>query len=199
MIPLIARRDSQTIERLFYENCDWLYTFVYYRVGKNRETTADVVQETFLTALCRFEEYNPKQGDTAVWLAWLAKNHIRNALRERGHCSGGSDLWEQIDARILRAFRNLDSEPLPEEAVERRETADLVRLAFAKIPSRYQEALNQRYWEHQSIEEMARCNGKTEGAVKSMLHRARQAFQTAFIAILKVREDLQSAKEEGKP
>ena len=177
--------DPRSVERWFRDHADGLYTFVFHRVGRNREIAADVVQETFLTALGRIESYDPARGGMPAWLSWLARNHIRDAMREQRRSRGLAGFQEQVDQRVLKVLGDLDAEPLPEEILEREETRDLVRTVLSRLPGRYRLALTRRYCDRTPLKEMARREGTSEGAVKSLLHRARQAFQAAFRSIAK--------------
>jgi RNA polymerase sigma-70 factor (ECF subfamily) len=77
----------------------------------------------------------------------------------------------------------LDTTVFPEELLERKETAELVRMALTHLPFRYQVALRRRYFEELSLHEMAALEGSSEGAMKVLLHRARKAFRDAFETI----------------
>ena len=58
-----------------------------------------------------------------------------------------------------------------------------MRMVLSNLPLRYQVTLRRRYFEDISLQEMAASEGSSEGAVKVLLHRARQAFRTAFETI----------------
>lgn len=45
--------EAEAVRAWFERYADNVYTFVYYRVGKDEQTASDVVQETFLDALTR--------------------------------------------------------------------------------------------------------------------------------------------------
>lgn len=179
-VRLLRRGAPEAVERWFERYADRLYTFVYYRVGRDPELSAEVTQETFVAALGRIGDYDPDRGAMMAWLTYLARNRIRAALRHRARSAGPGPCGEEIDARLLRAYRRLDSDPLPDEIIERRETAELVRMALSNLPERYREALTRHYCEKESLAEIARAGSTTEGAVKSLLHRARLAFKAAF-------------------
>ncbi len=179
----VVRRRADAVETWFTTYANPVYTFIYYRVGKNPELAADITQDTFVTALGKITEYQPERGEMLPWLTYIARNSIRKALRQQARYTTADDLWERIDQRLITAFSALDSEPLPDEILERKETAELVRMALSNLPSRYQQALQQRYYQQRTLKEIAATESVTEGAVKSLLHRARAAFQTAFTTI----------------
>jgi RNA polymerase sigma-70 factor (ECF subfamily) len=176
----LKRRLPEAVERWFLSHANLVYTFVFYRVGRDEELAEEVVQETFLRALQEIDRYDPQRGSMGTWLCFVARNRIRKALRERGRYREVGVPWERIDRRLLEAYQGLDAAPLADETLERDETADLVRMTLANLPEKYREALRLHYCERRSLEQIAALNGSTAGAVKSLLHRARLAFKAAF-------------------
>jgi RNA polymerase sigma-70 factor (ECF subfamily) len=176
-------RAGRDIESWFLEHADAIYTFVYYRVGRDEELATEVVQETFLSALERIEDYDRERGPMLPWLTYTARNCIRKALRQRGRLQSVGDRWEVIDRKLLAACSELATRPLPDELLEREETAELVQMALSNLPDKYRIALRQHYCLQRPLREIADDLGVTEGAVKSLLHRARLAFKAAFETI----------------
>lgn len=64
----LLTRDVEAVEKWFRTYSDTLYTFAYYRVGKDAEAAAEVVQETFVQALRKIENYDSQRGSMLVWL-----------------------------------------------------------------------------------------------------------------------------------
>jgi RNA polymerase sigma-70 factor (ECF subfamily) len=118
-----------------------------------------------------------------TWLTLLSRNCIRRALRQRRRYRTDGEAWERIDERLAAAFRQIEASPLPDEVLEKQETAELVQMALSNLPDGYRKALTLHYCEQRSLQEIASARGSTEGAVKSLLHRARLAFRSAFVAI----------------
>jgi RNA polymerase sigma factor (sigma-70 family) len=194
-VRLLRRRDPGAVERWFLAFADPLYTFVFYRVGRDADLAADVVQETFLSALGRIEDFDPRRGAMLSWLTYLSRNPVRSALRQRSRSRDLGAAWEEIDRRLLRAWREIETAPLQDEVLERHETADLVRMALANLPEDYRQALRQHYCQRRSLAEIARLRETTEGTVKSLLHRARAAFRVAFLTIA---ESLEGPSATGR-
>ena len=71
----------------------------------------------------------------------------------------------------------IDSEPLPDEILEQKETADIVRSALNKLENKEQAALKAKYIDGLSAEKIARQIGITEKAVHSLLYRARNSLR----------------------
>jgi RNA polymerase sigma-70 factor (ECF subfamily) len=178
----LRHRQPAAVSRWFETYADALYSFVYYRVGKDPELAADVTQDTFVAALERIESYDPDRGEMLPWLTYTARNCIRKERRRQASGADANQLWLRIDAGMAAALADLDRAPLPSEVLEREETAELVRTVLSNLPFRYQRALLDRYFQHRSVVEIAAREGCSEGAAKSLLHRARRAFRAAFEA-----------------
>ncbi len=177
----LRARQPQAVEEWFREYADAVYTFAFYRVGKDPELATEVVQDTFVSALSRIEEYDPRRGLMLPWLTYRCRNSIRKALRQRKGGDALAGFWEETDRRLLAAYRQLATAPLPGDVLCQQETKELVHLTLASIPGNYQEVLTQHYLEQRSLKDIAASHGLSEGAIKSLLHRARLAFKTAFV------------------
>lgn len=184
-IARLLNRDTEAVKKWFYAYSDTLYTFVYYRVGKDPDIAGEVVQETFLQALRKISNYDWQRGSMLVWLSFLSKNNIKKALRAKHRHISYEQVWQKIDHCLLQAYELIATEPLPDEVLEMEETAELVRMTLANIPGNYKAVLTEHYYQQKALREIAVSMGVSEGAVKVMLHRARKAFKAAFLRLLK--------------
>jgi RNA polymerase sigma-70 factor, ECF subfamily len=170
--------DRDAIARFYDAHVDGLYTFVFYRVGRDAALAEDVVQETFALALARRGEYDPARGSVGAWLTVMSRNVIRDHLRD--HHRGSVDPWERIDSALAQTFAAMAERPLPGDVLERAETRDLVHIAIAHLPEQYRTALTRKYVDGDSLETLASDLGISVDAAKSLLARARRAFRSTF-------------------
>lgn len=178
----LRQREKAEVARWFDTFADPVYGFIFYRVGRDADLAADVAQETFTTALQTIDRFDPDRGEMFPWLTHIARNCIRKSLRRRKKDSFLPDFWETIDHLLTKAACDRGN-ILLEEQLERKETAELVRMALTNLPLRYQVALRRRYFEDLSLHEMAALEGSSEEAIRVLLHRSRHAFRTAFQTI----------------
>jgi len=179
----LRRREKEEVARWFDSFADPVYGFIFYRVGRDAELAGDVAQETFVKALETIDRFDPSRGGMFPWLTHIARNCIRKSLRRKGRESALPDFWSTVDHQLAKSITDLNSGILPGQLLEKKETAELVRMALTNLPLRYQVTLRRRYFEDMSLQEMASFEGSSEGAMKVLLHRARQAFRTAFETI----------------
>lgn len=179
----LHRRDREEVVRWFESYADPVYGFIFFRVGRDADLAGDVAQETFLTALETIDRFDPAKGEMFPWLTYIARNCIRKALRRESKDRTLPDFWETVDRRLSKTLTEQGTNNISEELLEQKETAELVRMALTHLPLRYQVALQRRYFEDLSVHEMAALEKSSEGAMKALLHRARQAFRDAFETI----------------
>jgi RNA polymerase sigma-70 factor, ECF subfamily len=175
--------DREAITRFYDAHVDGLYTFVYYRVGRDTALAEDVVQETFTVALSRQADYDPARGSVGSWLTVLSRNVIRDHLRAHKRSDELAHAWDKIDATLAQTFAAMAERPLPGEVLERAETRDLVHMAIANLPEQYRNALTRKYVDGESLETLAGELGISVDAAKSLLARARRAFRDTFATL----------------
>lgn len=182
-----AAGDHGALTQFYEAHVDGLYAFVFPRVGRDASLAEDVVQETFLRALARTADYDPERGSLAVWLAWQARNAIRDGLREHRRGDALAQAAAALDATMAQLYRALDRGPIADELLARAETRDLVTMTIAALPPRYRDALESKYVREDSMASIAAALAITEDAAKSLLARARRAFRATFEALVERR------------
>jgi RNA polymerase sigma-70 factor (ECF subfamily) len=187
----LLEREPEAVKQWFLAYAEAVYTFVFYRVAKEEDMAEDVVQETFLVALERIEDFDERRGTMLAWLQYTARNCIRGALRQRARCRQHLAQWQAIDQRLLAVYQKMAESPLPDEVLEQQETKELVHLTLAHLPENYRDILKRHYCEDRPLKEIARAQRLTVSAVKSLLHRARLAFKSIFLSFAESMSDEQ--------
>jgi RNA polymerase sigma-70 factor, ECF subfamily len=174
--PLVeaARRDPAQFEALYRRYLAPVYSFAYYELG-NHHAAEDATARTFLAALAnlaRFEERaRPADGHGAstfkVWLFRIARNVIANERRAvRRHPTSELD---PIATAVI-------ADPLDVEGdVIRRDEAGTAWRAVGRLPGDRRRALVLRFVDELSTAEIAGVMGRSEGAVRVLVHRALRA------------------------
>jgi len=181
----ILAGERAAAEALLAEHLDPLFQFVHWRLGGDEHGVEDLVQDTFVVALERIRGFDGRSS-LHTWLCGIAKNKIRDARRARRPRSL-QDAIEEADPEIDAILAEIAREPLPDHALERVETRDLVGATLSSLPPEYAAALVAKYVEGRSVSEIARGRGKGEKAVESLLARARAAFARVFELLAKKR------------
>jgi RNA polymerase sigma-70 factor (ECF subfamily) len=147
-----------------------LCAFVFWRMGRQSAGVDEVVQETWLIAVRRIKDFDPRQGSFVDWLRGIAGNLVRNHSRQR---QTANTAMETIAAGTAQAAK---AEP-PVEAAER---SARVAAALLALPEHYAAVLQAKYLEQRSVSEIATAWNQTAKAIESLLTRARLAFREQF-------------------
>jgi RNA polymerase sigma-70 factor (ECF subfamily) len=181
---LLIRRmlggDEQAFEAFFNAYFARVYRFALPRLNGDTEATREVVQATLAKAMRRIGDF---RGDSALftWMCQICRreavDHIRSRRRHLKHVvliDDRPDLRSAIDA--LEAPEEYDLV----KAYGREEVGRLVRVVLDRLPSNYGDALEWKYMEGSSVEEIGERLGIGTIAAQSLLARARTAFREAL-------------------
>jgi len=148
---------------LYHQKAATVYRYFHHQVDQVQDAE-DLTATTFLTALARFGHYQPEQGSLSAWLFGIAHNCLREHRRR-------SRPVEQLPLELL------DQQPLPERQVLSAERAIALRRAIRELPAEQSEALALRFFGGLRTRDVAAVLGKSEGAVKMLVHRAVTALR----------------------
>ncbi len=170
--PLVeaAIRDPARFEALYRRYVAQVYSFAFYELG-NHHAAEDATARTFLSALANLSKFDerarPEDGEGAstfkVWLFQIARNGIANE-RRTARRNPVTILQEPVAAMIA------DPLNVEEDAVLRDE-ASVAWKAVGRLPSDRRRALVLRFVNELSTAEIAGVMGRSEGAIRVLLHR----------------------------
>lgn len=157
-----------------------LYRFALPRLNADAQATREVVQSTLTKAMRRLADF---RGEAALftWLCQICRREVVDYLRAHKRYSDRVVLIE--DSPDLRAA--IESIEAPEEfdlalTYSREELGRMVRTVLDRLPPRYGDALEWKYVEGRSVEEIGARLGIGHTAAQSLLARAREAFRQAL-------------------
>jgi len=137
----------------------------------NPALAEDLAQDTLVEAWKGLHRYNGR-CQFFTWLCAILLNRYRNVLREnrlRPASMPGArdqDEFEQHTGNLA------DHAALPDQAVELREQAMLVRQCVQALPAKHQQVIYLRFYVDDSLEGIAAALGCSVGTVKSRLFHA---------------------------
>lgn len=164
---------NETFERFVIDNYKHVFNYIHMLV-KDYEISKDVTQDTFLRACAGFKRLRKKEKFT-VWVMKIARNLAFNRLKKerRRQRTFISLFTKRYNGELV------DVIPDPAVPLEQRaginEEKNVVRRVLYDLPSRMREILILKEWESLSYQQIGAVMKISRKAVKSLLHRAREA------------------------
>ncbi len=157
-----ARRDPAAFAQLYRAYLRPVYSYALAHIG-NCDEAQDITSQTFLAALEGIDHF---RGDSrfSTWLFGIAKNKCADHFRKRR--SGDRELGMDTVAEEQAQDAPLDD--LIEQSTRFEELAHQARC----LPADQAEALTLRIFGGLSAAEVGQVMGRSEAAVKMLVHRA---------------------------
>jgi RNA polymerase sigma-70 factor (ECF subfamily) len=176
-----ANGDRAAIDALIERYLPELHAFVRLRAGaivRGRESSSDIVQSVCREVIQHMDRFQfPSEPAFKQWLYTTALRKIvnrkdyylaqkRDVLRDvpMASSSGSAD-----DLRLMKCYSNFSS---PSRQMMVREEIERIEKAFESLPEEYREVITLAHVVGLSRAEIAAQMGKSEGAVRVLLHRA---------------------------
>ena len=170
LLPGCQRGETAAVEALYDLYADRLYRYMLARVGEP-DVAADLTTEIFVRVIKHVQGFRLNQRRPAAsfsaWLYRIAANLVTDHHRQRQRISEVS-----LSPELPLASRD----PSLQRLAEQRETLAGLAKAMASLSEDQRLVILGKFGEEMSNAEVANWLGKTEGAVKSLQHRALQAL-----------------------
>jgi RNA polymerase sigma-70 factor (ECF subfamily) len=180
LIQRMLAGEQRAFDAFFEHQFARLYRFALPRLNNDPQATGEVVQAALGKAMRKLADY---RGEAALftWLCQICRHEIADYVRARRRHAEHELLID--DRPELRAV--LESLEAPEEydlihSYGRTEVLRLVQVVLDRLPARYGDALEWKYIEGHSVEEIGQRLGIGHAAAQSLLARARLAFRDAL-------------------
>jgi RNA polymerase sigma-70 factor, ECF subfamily len=180
LVQRMLAGEERAFQAFFESHFPRLYRFALPRVGRNEEAAKDVVQATLTKAMRKLADY---RGDAALftWLCQICRREIVDRVRaERRHADKVVLIDDQPDLRAAIESLEAPDEYDLAKNYGRAEFGRLVHSVLDRLPARYGQALEWKYVEGHSVEEIGARLGIGPTAAQSLLARARVSFREAL-------------------
>jgi RNA polymerase sigma factor (sigma-70 family) len=165
-----AKRDPLAFGKLFDRYYDQIFNYIVHRTA-NIALSEELSSNTFYKALEKLWLFKWKNIPFSAWLYRIASNEINEFYRKRKNFYQVP--IDEYDDRFSDESDNADKELIEKEKLflENKLFINLHE-SISTLKIKYQEVITLRFFEDKSIKEICEITGKSEGTVKSLLHRA---------------------------
>ena len=171
--------DEEAFDEFFGRFFPALYRFALSRLNCDADGTEDVVQSTLCRAIDKLHTFRG-EATLLTWLCTLCRHEISDEWRRRHSrrstwvAEGSPETPSPLDT-----LASADTDR-PDVALDRDELSRLVHVTLDTLPARYGDALEWKYIQGLSVNEIAGRLALGPKAAESLLTRARQAFRSGF-------------------
>ena len=183
LVERMLAGDERAFRAFFDDYFPRLYRFALPRVGRNPDAAKDVVQATLVKAMRKLGDY---RGEAALftWVCQICRHQVADHVRsERRHADKVVLLEDSEEVRAALESIEAPSADDPLRSCDRDELRRLIHAVLDRLPGRYGDALEWKYIEGHSVEQIGERLGIGHTAAQSLLARARVAFRDGLEAV----------------
>jgi RNA polymerase sigma-70 factor (ECF subfamily) len=166
LVERAQRGDRSALEELYLLHFDRIYSYLHLSVG-NRHDAEDLTTQTFLRMLEAIGRFRWRSAPFSAWLFRIAHNLAMDHFRAGRRVQAEEDVPEPLGAEESSA---------EEQALDSLGQAGMLEL-IQRLSADQRQVLTLKFLFGFANAEVAGILGKTEGAVKSLQHRALASLQ----------------------
>jgi len=166
LVERAQRGDRTALEELYLLHFDRIYSYLHLSVG-NRHDAEDLTTQTFLKMLEAIGRFRWQAAPFSAWLFRIAHNLAMDHFRSRRRLQSEEEVPEPTGAEESSA---------EEQALDSIGQAGMLEL-IERLSAEQRQVLTLKFVFGFANGEVATILGKTEGAVKSLQHRALASLQ----------------------
>jgi RNA polymerase sigma-70 factor, ECF subfamily len=163
-----ARADPARFDALYRKYVAQVYNYAVYELGDHHEAE-DATERTFLSALAALPRFEERAGSSdgegastfRVWLFRIARNDVAERRRR----------WRRRPEAPLELAVDVPAPGDVVDAVVTRESATTALRAMERLSADRRRAIVLRFVHEMSTSEIAEILGRSEGAVRVLIHR----------------------------
>ena len=180
MVRRMLGRDEVAFDEFFADYFPRLFRFAVLRV-RDQDAAEDIVQNSLIGAVRTLGLWRG-EASLFTWLCTICRREI-SAWEKRTSRRVIVPI-EEDDPGLRAALESIGAAAeAPDAGLAREDTGRMVQRVLDHLPPRYSRALEWKYLEELSVDDIAGRLQCTPKAAESLLTRARDAFRDAFAAV----------------
>ncbi len=152
--------DAAAFTAIYDQHYDAVYTYLYYRVS-DPAVAEDLTADVFVRLVQHIHTFTPGDKPILAWLYTIAANLLTDHRRKNGRYT-----WLPLEESLTAGDAD------PSRLTHQNWQQDRLLAALQQITDEQQVVIVLKFVEKQSNAAIAERLGKTEGAIKSLQHRA---------------------------
>jgi RNA polymerase sigma-70 factor (ECF subfamily) len=155
------QESREIFSQIYDAYVDKIYRFAFLKVN-SKDIAQDICSETFLKAWQVFKDEDRKIENPQAFLYQIARNLVIDHYREKGR----SQVVSAEYASIIDPGQDLQEKSFQDSDL------NAIYSTLTEIKPEYKEVIILHYVNDVSIDEISKMLNKSQGAVRTMLHRA---------------------------
>ncbi|GHO44885.1 RNA polymerase sigma factor [Ktedonospora formicarum] len=179
LADMVLAGDGRAFEVMVHRYNTPLFNFIYHFLG-DYDQACDILQQVFV----RFYTSLPRLGTSEPFKPWLfqvARNCCIDELRRRRRYAIQFSQLETTgdngESESLLLSEIPDTNPLPEEEMERLDMQDMLQEAIQSLPPKFRSVVLLRYISQLSFSEIGQSLSMPEATAKTYFHRAKNLLR----------------------
>ena len=166
-----VRSSPEAFSQLYEQYYPRIFNYAFRRTS-NIYAAQDITSETFYKILKCLWQFKWKNISFSSWVFKIATNEIRNYYRKLKNSTSSLDELMEEDGYNPASPDTPESELMKsQEILQQHQDFLECQRKISELPQKYQEVLSLRFFEQKQIKEIGIILGKSEGTVKSLIHR----------------------------
>jgi RNA polymerase sigma-70 factor (ECF subfamily) len=155
-----------------------------YRLTGNRHDAEEVVQEAFLRAYQKLEQFEAR-ANFGTWVYRIAANYAIDRARQKNKEAARREEPRVVEGDEVSVLSTVaDEAPSPERLTQNVELKRQIERALQELTSAERTAFVMRHWDGCGIEEIAAALDSNASAAKNAVFRAVQKLRNALAPLV---------------
>ena len=175
----LAQKDPEIFAKIYDHYYPKIFGYILKRTA-NLEIAQDITSETFFKALKKLWQFRWRNLSFSSWLYKIATNEINQYFRKGKYESASLDELQELGFEAV-SLHNPESEFLEaQEKLKQHQDFLTCQQKINQLDVKYQEVITLRFFEQKQIKEIGEILGKSDGTIKSLLHRGLEKLREAM-------------------
>ncbi len=180
----LAQKDSEVFVKVYDLYYPKIFGYILKRTA-NLEITQDITSETFFKALNKLWQFRWRNISFSSWLYKIATNEINQYFRKGKYKSASLDALQEKGFDLV-SLHNPEIEVIEaQEKLKQHQDFLICQEKINKLDIKYQEVIALRFFEQKQIKEIGEVLDKSDGTIKSLLHRGLEKLRTSMAEEIK--------------